>query len=86
MTEDASRPEHIPDQAVVEARGVVKRFGSLEELNAWLGERCKTLWAELRHPEHKAFSVAEMLEHEQGLGAPGDAERPPRPRPPAPPP
>lgn len=32
MTEDASRPEHIPDQAVVEARGVVKRFGSLEVL------------------------------------------------------
>ncbi|MDP1265177.1 IS21 family transposase, partial [Klebsiella pneumoniae] len=35
------------------------------ELNAWLGERCKALWAELRHPEHKAFSVAEMLELER---------------------
>jgi transposase len=42
-----------------------QRFGSLEELNAWLGERCKALWAELRHPEHKAFSVAEMLELER---------------------
>jgi hypothetical protein len=42
-----------------------QRFGSLEELNAWLGERCKALWAELRHPEHKAFSVGEMLELER---------------------
>jgi hypothetical protein len=41
------------------------RFGSFAELNAWLGERCRALWAELRHPEHQQFSVAEMLEHEQ---------------------
>jgi hypothetical protein len=34
----------------------------MDELNDWLGERCKALWAELRQPEHKAFSVAEMLE------------------------
>lgn len=42
-----------------------ERFSSLEELNAWLGQRCRALWAELRHPEHKAFSVAEMLELER---------------------
>ena len=42
-----------------------QRFANLDELNAWLGERCKALWAELRHPEHKAFSVAEMLELER---------------------
>ena len=42
-----------------------RRFGSFEELNAWLGVRCRQLWEEIRHPEHKAFSVAEMLEHEQ---------------------
>jgi len=42
-----------------------QRFSTLDELNAWLGERCKALWAELRHPEHKAFSVAEMLELER---------------------
>ena len=42
-----------------------QRFSSLDELNAWLAERCKALWAELRHPEHKAFSVAEMLELER---------------------
>jgi len=42
-----------------------QRFSSLDELNAWLGERCRALWAELRHPEHRAFSVAEMLELER---------------------
>ena len=42
-----------------------ERFGSFAELNAWLGERCRALWAELPHPEHKAFSVAEMLELER---------------------
>src|SRR5690242_28978 len=43
-----------------------QRFGSFVELNAWLGERCRALWQEIRHPEHKQFSVAEMLEHESG--------------------
>ena len=42
-----------------------RRFGSFAELNAWLGERCRALWAEVRHPEHGQFSVAEMLEHER---------------------
>ena len=42
-----------------------RQFGSFAELNAWLGERCRSLWGELRHPEHKAFSVAEMLEQER---------------------
>jgi transposase len=42
-----------------------RRFSSLDELNAWLGERCKALWSELRHPEHKHFSVAEVLELER---------------------
>lgn len=41
-----------------------QRFGSFEELNAWLGERCRALWGELRHPEYKELSVAEMLEQE----------------------
>jgi transposase len=41
-----------------------QRFGSFTELNAWLGNRCRALWSELRHPEHGQFSVAEMLEHE----------------------
>ncbi len=42
-----------------------QRFGSFAELNAWLGSRCRALWEEVRHPEHKQFSVAEMLEHER---------------------
>jgi transposase len=40
------------------------RFGSFDELNAWLAVRCRELWQEIRHPEHSQFSVAEMLEHE----------------------
>jgi transposase len=47
----------------VEARTL--RFGSLIELNAWLANRCRALWEEIRHPEHRDFSVAEMLEHER---------------------
>ena len=29
-----------------------RRFGCLVELNAWLADRCRALWGELRHPEH----------------------------------
>lgn len=42
-----------------------RRFSSFVELNAWLGERCRALWSEVRHPEHGQFSVAEMLKHER---------------------
>ena len=42
-----------------------RRFGSFAELNTWLAERCRALWREIRHPEHRQFSVAEMLELEQ---------------------
>lgn len=42
-----------------------RRFGSFAELNAWLGQRCRDLWEQIRHPEHEQFSVAQMLEHEQ---------------------
>jgi transposase len=42
-----------------------RRFASMADLNAWLAERCRTLWQEIKHPEHKQFSVAEMLEHER---------------------
>jgi transposase len=41
------------------------KFSSFTELNAWLGERCRSLWGTLRHPEYKEFSVAEMLEQER---------------------
>jgi hypothetical protein len=42
-----------------------QRFGSLSELNVWLAARCRALWQQMRHPEHQALSVAEMLEHER---------------------
>jgi transposase len=42
------------------------RWTSFEELNAWLGVRCRALWSEIRHPEYSQFSVAEMLEQERG--------------------
>ena len=42
-----------------------QRFGTFVELNAWLGDRCRALWGEVRHPEHGQFSVAEMLENER---------------------
>jgi transposase len=42
-----------------------RRFGSFLELNLWLLERCRSLWREIRHPEHDQLTVADMLEHEQ---------------------
>ncbi len=42
-----------------------RRFGSFPELNAWLGERCRAIWADTAHPEHKQFTIAEMLDLER---------------------
>ncbi|MFN6953106.1 MAG: IS21 family transposase, partial [Albidovulum sp.] len=42
-----------------------RRFGSFAELNAWLGERCRSVWSDTVHPIHKQFTVAEMLELER---------------------
>jgi transposase len=42
-----------------------RKWSSFEELNAWLGQRCRALWGEIRHPEYKHFSVLEMLEQER---------------------
>ncbi|BCB27452.1 hypothetical protein SKTS_23380 [Sulfurimicrobium lacus] len=41
-----------------------ERFGSFTELNVWLVARCRSLSAELRHPEFD-LTLAEMFEHEQ---------------------
>ena len=41
-------------------------FHTLEELNAWLGQRCRALWSELPHPQYNGLTVAEVLELEQG--------------------
>ena len=48
----------------------------LAELNAWLGERCRALWADTAHPQHPHSSVAEVLtlerEHLMGMPTPFD--------------
>ena len=41
------------------------KWSSLDELNAWLGQRCRGYWSELRHPEFTRSSVLEMLEQER---------------------
>ncbi|MFT5535286.1 MAG: transposase [Burkholderiaceae bacterium] len=41
------------------------QFASFIELNVWLVQRCRALWNEVRHPEHPALSVADVLEQEQ---------------------
>ncbi len=41
------------------------KWQSFDELNAWLGGRCRALWDEIWHPEYKQLSVAEMLEQER---------------------
>jgi transposase len=64
----------------IEARE--RKFASFAELNAWLGERCKAIWADTKHPEHKHSSIAEVLtlerEHLMGMPTPFDGyvERP----------
>jgi hypothetical protein len=47
------------------SEAVARRWSSLGELNAWLGTRCREVWRESRHPEHRDFSVSEMLELER---------------------
>ncbi|RML55866.1 hypothetical protein ALQ93_200262 [Pseudomonas syringae pv. pisi] len=40
-------------------------FHTFKELNFWLGQRCRTLWAELLHPQYNGLTVGEVLELEQ---------------------
>jgi len=41
------------------------QFDSLDELNAWLENRCRSLWQVLAHPDSPALTIAEALELEQ---------------------
>jgi hypothetical protein len=43
----------------------MRQWHSFDQLNAWLVERCRVLWDEIRHPEYKHFNVLEMLEQER---------------------
>ena len=47
----------------IDAQG--RKWSSFEELDAWLGGRCRSLWGVIRHPEYRQFSVAEVLEQER---------------------
>jgi len=38
---------------------------TFEELNIWLGQRCRSLWSELVHPQYSGLTVAELLELER---------------------
>jgi transposase len=40
-------------------------FKDLKELNIWLEQRCKALWQETRHPEHKDQMIAEVWSEER---------------------
>jgi hypothetical protein len=40
------------------------RFGSFIELNAWLTERCRSVWSDTTHPIHRQLTLAEMWELE----------------------
>jgi transposase len=44
---------------------LARDWHDLEELNTWLGERCRTAWQELRHPQWPQRTVAEVLEEER---------------------
>ena len=61
-----------------------RKFTNFAELNAWLAERCKAVWADTPHPEHRELSIADVLqaerEHLMGMPEPFDGyvERPAR--------
>jgi hypothetical protein len=59
---DCDREERAGKALSDPGRGPDPPIGFLFELNAWLGERCRVLCGELRHPEIEAPSVAAMPE------------------------
>lgn len=42
-----------------------RRWKNLGELNDWLSDTCKAAWQELRHPEGKQLTVAELWQEER---------------------
>lgn len=61
-----------------------RKFSNFAELNAWLAERCKAVWADTPHPQHRELSIAKVLQRERerlmDMPAPFDGyvERPAR--------
>lgn len=42
-----------------------RRWTDLGALNAWLAERCRAAWEEMRHPQWPELTLAEVLQDEQ---------------------
>jgi len=42
-----------------------RRWANLEELNAWVGQECRTAWAAMAHPEWPELTLADLLQDEQ---------------------
>ena len=42
-----------------------RRWGSLDELNVWVGEQCRAAWQHMANPEWPALTLAELLQDEQ---------------------
>jgi transposase len=42
-----------------------RRWENLDELNAWVGEHCRSSWETMRHPQWPELTVADVLQDEQ---------------------
>lgn len=42
-----------------------RRWDSLEQVNAWVSERCRTAWSEMMHPQWPTMTIADVLQDEQ---------------------
>jgi hypothetical protein len=42
-----------------------QHFTCLDELNDWMEQRCQALWRDIRHPEQRERTIAEVLQDEQ---------------------
>jgi transposase len=40
-------------------------FSTYEDVNVWLGARCRAAWTELEHPDYAGITIADALEQEQ---------------------
>ena len=42
-----------------------RRWANLDDLNAWVAERCRSAWEEMRHPQWPELTIGEVLQDEQ---------------------
>ena len=55
---------HTDSRRSVWIEAKTQSFSSFAELNAWLDQRCRTLWAKLPHPDYTGVTIADVLEQE----------------------